>query len=120
MSGCLRVMNRESEADMLEPIGTERETPVRRRRVQERIRLGRKNEGCRVPGENAAEPANLRESPRKIGEPKVKAKRPRQTVQAHAMKRELRAERSATARTPSTCSSRGFGSRIARHGTAAL
>ena len=66
MSGRPRMTNRESEAGIHEPIGTERETPVRRRTVQERIRLGKKNEGCRAQEENAVQPANLRESPRKV------------------------------------------------------
>src|SRR5882724_3942296 len=41
---------------MKETIGTEKETLVRSRTVQERIRSGRKNEACRVLEANAVEP----------------------------------------------------------------
>jgi hypothetical protein len=37
-------------------IETEKETPVRSRTVQERIRSGGRNEACRVPEANAVEP----------------------------------------------------------------
>src|SRR4030095_3574713 len=50
-------------------------------------------------------------SPRRIGEPKAKAKRPRQTSLVREAKREPRAIRLVTAKKPSTCSARGFGSR---------
>src|SRR5215470_4532826 len=111
MSGCLRVTNRESEADMLEPIEIEMEIPVRRRTVQERIRLGKKNEGCRAQGENAAEPANLQSSRRKVRDPKAKTEHRPQASPERATKRAPRVKHLAIARKPSTCSIRGFGSR---------
>src|SRR5262249_54524707 len=71
-------------------IGTERETPARRRTVQERIRSGKKNAGCRAQEGNVVEPPKRRTSPRKIGESKAKAKRPQQTSPVHATKCEPR------------------------------
>ena len=85
-------------------------TPVRRRTVQKRIRSGRTNEGCRAQEENVGGLPNLRALPRKAAEREAKAKHRQQITQAHARRHETRVERSETAKKPSTCSSRGFGS----------
>lgn len=83
---------------------------MRRRTVQERIRSGKKNGGCRAQEENAGEPSKRKGPPRKIEEFEEKARHPQQTAPAHATKRERWAKRLATEKRPSTCSSRDAGS----------
>src|SRR5215469_3050351 len=102
-------------------IETEKETRVRCRTVQERIRLGTRNEGCRGREGNVAEPGIRREPPQKIRRLVAKASyRPRASL-GDGASHGRRAIRWEIVTKPSTCSSHDSDStdhRASNHSTA--
>jgi hypothetical protein len=83
---------------------------VHSRKVQERIRLGGRNEACTVREANAREPRIQREAVRKAPRPAVSARYPPHPLLVDAVSPEPREAHSETARKPSICSSRESGS----------
>src|SRR5258707_4734759 len=77
-----------------------------RRQLQKRIRSGRKNEECTVPGVSAVKPQNQREILQKSQSLAAEAKYPRQTWRADVNSPAQRAQSWGNCRQPLTCSRR--------------
>src|SRR5258707_12545413 len=77
-----------------------------RRQLQKRIRSGRKNEECTVPGVSAVKPQNQREILQKSQSLAAEAKYPRQTWRAEVTSRGTRAKHRGIVTKPLTCRKR--------------